>query len=36
MGYDPQAGHGQFPFQGDNHLRLLASAGAGAIDASRY
>jgi len=35
MGYDPQADHGQFPFQGDNHLKLLASAGAGAIDPKR-
>jgi uncharacterized protein (DUF362 family) len=30
MGYDPEAPHGASPFQGENHLRLLASAGAGA------
>jgi hypothetical protein len=35
MGYDPQAGHGQFPFPGDNHLRLLAQAGVGTIDTKR-
>jgi uncharacterized protein (DUF362 family) len=35
MGYDPQAGHGQFPFPGDNHLRLLAQAGVGTIDLKR-
>jgi uncharacterized protein (DUF362 family) len=35
MGYDPLADHNQFPFQGDNHLRLLASAGVGAIDPKR-
>jgi uncharacterized protein (DUF362 family) len=35
MGYDPQAGHGQFPFPGENHLRLLASVGVGAIDLKR-
>lgn len=35
MGYDPQADHNQFPFQGDNHLKLLASAGAGVIDPKR-
>ncbi len=35
MGYDPQAGHGQFPFPGDNHLRLLAQAGVGTIDPKR-
>ncbi len=32
MGYDPMADHGQFPFQGDNHLKLLARMGAGVID----
>jgi uncharacterized protein (DUF362 family) len=35
MGYDPLADHNQFPFQGDNHLKLLAAAGAGAIDPKR-
>ncbi len=35
MGYDPQAGHGQFPFPGDNHLLLLAQAGVGTIDPKR-
>ena len=35
MGYDPLADHGQFPFQGDNHLKLPASAGVGAIDPKR-
>jgi uncharacterized protein (DUF362 family) len=35
MGYDPQAGHGRFPFPGENHLRLLAAAGVGAIDLKR-
>jgi uncharacterized protein (DUF362 family) len=35
MGYDPQAGHGQFPFPGDNHLLLLAQAGVGTIDLKR-
>ena len=29
MGYDPQADHGQFPFMGDNHLKLLAEKGVG-------
>jgi uncharacterized protein (DUF362 family) len=32
MGFDPEAPHGQKPFPGDNHLRLLAQAGVGAID----
>ena len=32
MGFDPQAPHDQFPFQGDNHLRLLASVGVGTSD----
>ena len=35
MGFDPQAPSGQFPFQGDNHLQLLASKGMGANDLSR-
>ncbi|MGA2034579.1 MAG: DUF362 domain-containing protein [Thermoguttaceae bacterium] len=35
MGYDPQAGHGQFPFPGENHLLLLAAVGVGAIDIKR-
>ena len=35
MGYDPQAAHGQFPFPGENHLRLLAQAGVGTIDPGR-
>ena len=35
MGYDPQADHFAFPFQGENHLKLLASAGVGANDLGR-
>jgi uncharacterized protein (DUF362 family) len=35
MGFDPQAEHGQFPFQGDNHLRLLAAVGVGTNDPQR-
>jgi len=35
MGYDPTAGHGRFPFPGENHLRLLAEAGVGEIDPAR-
>jgi uncharacterized protein (DUF362 family) len=35
MGYDPQAGHFQWPFPGENHLLLLASAGVGTIDPKR-
>lgn len=35
MGFDPQAPHGHKPFPGDNHLRLLAQAGVGAIDLKR-
>jgi uncharacterized protein (DUF362 family) len=35
MGFDPQAEHGRFPFQGDNHLRLLAAAGVGTNDPRR-
>ena len=29
MGYDPTAGHGEFPFMGENHLALLADKGIG-------
>jgi uncharacterized protein (DUF362 family) len=32
MGYDPLAGHFQFPFPGENHLRLLHGVGVGEID----
>ncbi len=32
MGYDPLAGHFEFPFPGENHLRLLRSVGIGEID----
>jgi uncharacterized protein (DUF362 family) len=35
MGYDPQADHFAFPFQGENHLKLLASVGVGTNDLSR-
>ncbi|MCY2992428.1 MAG: DUF362 domain-containing protein [Planctomycetota bacterium] len=35
MGFDPQAPHGHAPFQGDNHLRLLASVGVGTNDLRR-
>ena len=35
MGYDPQAGFQEFPFQGENHLQLLASVGVGTNDVSR-
>jgi uncharacterized protein (DUF362 family) len=35
MGFDPQAKPDQFPFQGDNHLQLLASAGIGTNDPKR-
>jgi len=35
MGFDPQAPHGQKPFQGHNHLALLAAAGIGSHDLSR-
>ena len=35
MGFDPQAPHSQFPFHGDNHLRLLASVGVGTNDLKR-
>ena len=32
MGYDPTADHGEPPFPGENHLRLLSEAGVGTID----
>ena len=32
MGFDPLADHFQFPFRGENHLRLLHSVGVGEID----
>ena len=35
MGFDPLAEHGRSPFQGDNHLRLLASVGMGTNDPAR-
>ncbi len=35
MGFDPQAGEGKTPFQGANHLQLLAAAGVGTNDLSR-
>jgi uncharacterized protein (DUF362 family) len=35
MGFDPQAPPKQSPFQGDNHLSLLASVGIGTNDVSR-
>lgn len=35
MGFDPAADHGRFPFQGDNHLKLLAAAGVGTNDLGR-
>ncbi|NQT12603.1 MAG: DUF362 domain-containing protein [Planctomycetes bacterium] len=35
MGYDPQADHREFPFPGENHLKLLASVGVGTIDLER-
>jgi len=35
MGYDPQADHMQFPFPGENHLKLLASVGVGTNDLKR-
>jgi len=34
-GFDPRAEHGRFPFQGDNHLQLLAAAGVGTNDPQR-
>ena len=35
MGFDPQAASEQFPFQGDNHLQLLADGGIGTNDLKR-
>jgi len=35
MGFDPQAPPDQSPFQGDNHLELLASKGMGTNDLGR-
>lgn len=35
MGYDPQADHFKFPFQGENHLKLLAQVGVGTNDPKR-
>ncbi len=35
MGYDPDADHKTFPFQGENHLKLLASVGVGTNDLQR-
>jgi uncharacterized protein (DUF362 family) len=35
MGYDPQAKYGERPFPGENHLNLLARAGAGTNDLAR-
>ena len=35
MGYDALAQHMEFPFQGENHLRLLASMGVGTNDLKR-
>jgi hypothetical protein len=35
MGYDPQAGYGEHPFPGENHLNLLARAGVGSNDLGR-
>jgi uncharacterized protein (DUF362 family) len=35
MGFDPQAKSEQFPFQGDNHLQLLADGGIGTNDLER-
>ena len=35
MGFDPQAESDQFPFQGDNHLALLAANGMGTNDLGR-
>lgn len=32
MGYDPLADHFQFPFRGENHLKLLNHVGIGEID----
>jgi uncharacterized protein (DUF362 family) len=35
MGYDPLADHFTFPFQSENHLKLLAQVGLGASDPKR-
>ena len=35
MGYHPEAGHGQFPFPGENHLLWAAEAGIGTNDPAR-
>ena len=35
MGYDPLAGHGRFPFPGENHLQWAAEAGIGTHDPAR-
>ena len=35
MGFDPQAGESKMPFQGANHLQLLAAAGVGTNDPKR-
>ncbi|MFZ5828741.1 MAG: DUF362 domain-containing protein [Planctomycetota bacterium] len=35
MGFDPMAAHSRPPFQGENHLRLLAEAGVGTNDPAR-
>jgi uncharacterized protein (DUF362 family) len=35
MGFNPQAASEQFPFQGDNHLQLLADGGIGTNDLER-
>lgn len=35
MGHDPTADHNQPPFQGENHLKLLAAAGIGTNDPAR-
>jgi hypothetical protein len=35
MGYRPDAAHFEYPFQGENHLRLLAQAGVGTCDLKR-
>jgi uncharacterized protein (DUF362 family) len=35
MGFDPTVAHNRPPFQGENHLRLLAEAGVGTNDPAR-
>jgi hypothetical protein len=35
MGFDPTVAHSRPPFQGENHLRLLAEAGVGTNDPGR-